>query len=192
MTSSRDSTASPAETRDRSRRVSWFSRPQRLRPKLTPGEEIIAASEATATGTGRAIGIAAGVGTLVGLLYAATDTGTSPLPSLALGGFAGVVAGYVWAWILARGRTGPGAMTLALVMTNQRLILLRRSASLRSRPLRSFPLSQIDHIATKPAPIGRYGRLQFSTADTTIDLFVRTLHDFGTLHREHSQPQQVD
>jgi hypothetical protein len=172
--------------------VGWLTRPQRLRPKLAPGEDIVAASEATATGTGRAIGIATGVGILVGLLYPTTDAGTSLWPSLALGGFVGVVAGYVWAWILAHGRSGPGAVTLAVVMTNERLILLRLSASLRSSPLRSFTLSQIDRISTKPAPVGQYGRVRFHTTDATIDLFVRTLHDFAALHREHSQPQRVD
>ncbi len=172
--------------------MSWLSRPERLRPKLAPGEEIVAATEATASGTGRTIGVAATIGALVGLLYATTGDPTSWWSSTALGAFVGIAAGYGWAWVLARRSGGPGAVSVVVVMTNRRLAILRRSASLRSQPLRSLDLEDIVQVSTHPAPVGQYMRVQFHTKDEIVAVFASSHHDFAALHREHTNAQRVD
>lgn len=170
----------------------WLTRPERWRPRLAEGEQILAATEAIATGTGRLLGIAVTLGMVVGLLYSTTGDAIPLLPAIVLGGFVGVIAGYLAALLSARTETGPGAMIMLVVMTNQRLILLRRSASLRSRPLRSFALGEIVQVSTKRAPVGQFGRVQFQTERETIDVFVRDWHDFATLYRKHTESERVD
>jgi len=165
------------------------TRPNRRRPKLGSGESILTATEATATGTGRTIATGTAVGVLAGLLYSTSVDNAAPLPSLVAGGFVGVLAGYLTAWLLARSDAGPGAVTLLVVMTNRRLILLRRGAALRTDPLREFPPRKIVRISARRAPIGSYQRVEFFVEEgTAVDIFVRGRDDFPRLLREHTTP----
>ena len=172
--------------------MAWFNRPTKLRPKLAEGEEILAATQATAAGTGRIIAIAAAIGGLIGLLIATTGDSISWWSSTAFGSFTGIIVGYGWAWTAARQAGGPGAVSVIAVMTNQRLMVFRRSASIRSQPLRSLDLPEISRVVAKPAPVGAYQWVRFVAATESVALFANTVVDFAALHREQTAPQQVD
>lgn len=160
---------------------------------LENDEEAIAAANATATGTGGFIGTGLVIGILAGALYAVVVSTAATLPVTTLGGFVGIIGGTGAAEAAARRPTGPGATSVTLVMTNERLLILRRQPAIRLRPLRIFQLDEIDTISATPSPIGMYQRTRINLADgPTLNLLVAGHHNFAELHREHRGDFAVD
>ncbi len=160
---------------------------------LNNDEQVIAAANATATGTGAFIGTGMVIGILGGALYAVIVSTAAALPVMALGSFVGIIGGTGVAEVAARRPTGPGATSVTLVMTNQRLLMLRRQPAIRLRPLRSFQLNEIDTISATPSPIGAYQRTCINLANgPTLNLLVAGNHNFAELHREHRGDFAVD
>jgi hypothetical protein len=160
---------------------------------LENDEEVIAAANATATGTGGFIGTGLVIGILGGALYAVIVSTAAALPVMTLGGFVGIVGGTGVAEAAARRPTGPGATSVTLAMTNGRLLILRRQPAIRLRPLRIFQLDEIDAISATPSPIGKYQRTRINLADgLSLSLLVAGHHNFAGLHREQRDDFAVD
>ncbi len=140
-------------------------------PNLAPDESIAAIRRATAAGTGRYVAIGAIIGTLVGWLYA-ISVDSALLPPLVLGALAGETGGYLLAHRTARQPSGPGTIHLELVLTGRRLFTVGRYASWRRRMLREYPLDTIIAATTSRYPIGRYHRVEITTADGTTTGFI--------------------
>jgi hypothetical protein len=120
-----------------------------------------------AGGTGRLMLNSLIVGTAAGSLYAVALNGAS-LPSLVLGAFSGIIVGYFLAERAARRSKSPGATTLVIVLTSQRLLTMASPALIRSRVLRSIDLDAIEAVTTRRYPIGKYHRYEITTAGGTI------------------------
>jgi len=131
------------------------------RPHLAPGEEIGAIRNATAAGTGTLMGYGALIGALLGWLYA-INVDSALLPALVLGAFAGDIGGYLMAHRRARRHSGPGAVHLQLIQTDNRLFTVRRHASVRRQILREYPLGEVTATIARRYPIGQYRRLDIS------------------------------
>lgn len=136
-------------------------------PQLRPGEHVIAARRAYAAGTGTwlVVGLLAGalIGWLVGIYL---DAAHLPWPTL--GAMAGIIAGYVFAETVARQPSGPGATLLHLLITSERLLILRHHGIFRLRILRSIELADIRTHETRPLPVGRYHRQQVMTVGGAV------------------------
>lgn len=144
---------------------------------LTRDEEIAETRVAVAGGTGACIGTAAVAGTLGGWLYAIYLTAPL-LPSLVLGGLAGVIVGYGLAERTARRSHGPGAVHLLLVRSNERLMTVRRYPTFRQTPLRSYPIKDMLSSTATPLPVGRYHRLIIRMSDgSDLDFIVNGMPD---------------
>lgn len=152
---------------------------------LESGENVIATAEATFAGTGALTATGAVVGALCGAL-AWTLLNTAALwPLMVLGGFAGIIGGVLVAARRARAASGPGAALVRLVLTDRRLLTLRRRWAIRLAPLRSHRLVDIARMESSAAPIGRYRRLAVTLRDgSTMLLLVAGTHDFGELWEE--------
>lgn len=141
---------------------------------LSDHEELVTSSSAVLGGTGTLIGIASVAGSLCGWLYSIYLTAPL-LPSLVLGGLAGVFVGYVVATRSARKPDGPGAVHLTLIQTSERLIVTRRYPAFRQRPLRIYQLDSITATWT-PLPVGGYQRLVIREASGLTHDFIVTDH----------------
>ncbi len=160
---------------------------------LDDDEDVLVVANATAAGTGRLISTGLVIGVLGGALYAVVVSTAAALPVMTLGGFAGIIGGTSVAATAARRRTGPGAISVTLVMTDQRLLVLRQRAAIRLRPLRGFRLDEIDTISAKQSPIGSYQRTRIHLANGHIlELHVAGNHNFAELHREQRGDIAVD
>ena len=144
---------------------------------LDDHEELVTSSSAVMGGTGTLIGIASVAGALCGWLYSIYLTAPL-LPSLVLGGLAGVIVGYVVAEGAARTHNGVGAVHLILIETSERLIVTRRYPAFRQRPLRIYQLDSITATWT-PLPIGGYQRLVIREASGLTHDFIVTDHLSG-------------
>jgi len=120
-----------------------------------------------AGGTGRLMLNGLVVGTAAGSFYAAALDGAS-LPSLVLGAFSGIIVGYCLAERAARRSNAPGATTLVVVLTSQRLLTMTSPALIRSRVLRSIDLDAIEAVRTRCYPIGQYHHYEITTAGGTV------------------------
>jgi hypothetical protein len=155
-------------------------------------EKVQGTAEATAGGTGRIIGTGLLIGALSGLLYAVIVDAT-PLPSIALGSFAGIIGGYVAAARHARRKDGPGATQVRIVLTDERLLIIPLRAATRTKPLRSFPLAQVTAIHSEPTPIGRYRSAEIRFSDREpIRLMLSEALELPLPHREQSNHKGVD
>ncbi|MEA2001766.1 MAG: hypothetical protein U9N84_07780 [Actinomycetota bacterium] len=156
-------------------------------------EEVLATANATAAGMGGILGSGLVLGILGGTLYAITISTAAALPYMVLGGFVGIIGGIVVAEATARRPPGPGAMSVKLVVTNRRLLVLRQQAAIRLRPLRIFRLDEVDAITVSPSPIRTYQRTGVHLADgQALDLHVAGHHNFVEFHREQSGDFEVD
>ena len=161
--------------------------------RLTDGEAVVARAEATAAGAGTTIGLGALLGLLTGLSYAMSTATASPLPSSVLGVFAGIIVGYVVAAVRARLRPGPGAISVVLLMTNRRVLILARSLGFRRRRLHEYALPDLDRIEERELPVGRFTRARLIQDERLLaDLIVRGRPGLTDLHREHKQSHGVD
>lgn len=145
-------------------------------PHLGPDEEVAAVRNATAGGTGSLVGYGALIGALVGWLYSINVNGAL-LPAFVLGALAGELGGYLLAHRRARQPSGPGAVHLTLVQTNQRFFTLNRYAAVRRGLLREYPFDQVTADIAREYPIGNYRRLDI----TPIGGAVTSLIVEGTL-----------
>lgn len=153
---------------------------------LCPAEKVVVAANAIAGGTGRLIGTGLLIGVLAGALYATTVDTAAALPVMTFGGFAGIVGGYFLAEVQARRSAGPGSALVQLVMTDRRLLLLRRQPAVRFRPLRVYMLNEIETITSAPSRLGMQQRVRLHLHDAPdIDLYVAGGHDFAQSHRVH-------
>lgn len=139
-------------------------------PPLAPGEEIESVRNATVAGTGSLVGYGALIGALLGWLYA-INIDSALLPALVLGGFTGVIGGYLTAHRHAR-RSGPGGVHLQLVKTDKRLFTVRRYASIRRQAIREYPLSEVNVTIAKRYPVGRYHRLDITDTSGNVTSLV--------------------
>jgi hypothetical protein len=140
---------------------------------LRHDEAIRQARTGYAGGTGRLMLNSLVAGTAAGLLYAAALDGAS-LPSLVLGACAGIIAGYYLAERAARRSNAPGATTLVVMLTSQRLLTMSSPAVLRSRVLRSIELDSVEAVKTRRYPIGQYHRYEITTTGGTVLTLVVT------------------
>ena len=159
---------------------------------LGPNEKVQGTAEATAGGTGRIIGTGLLIGALSGLLYAVV-VDSPPLPSIALGSFAGIIGGYVAAARHARRKGGPGATQVRIVVTDEHLLVFPLRAATRTKPLRSFPLAEVTAIQAEPTPIGRYRRaeIRFSDREPIHEMLSDAL-ELPLPQREQSRDKPVD
>lgn len=160
---------------------------------LDDDEEVSAVVAAIAAGTGRTIGVGFVIGALGGVLYATLLEGTAPLPAIVLGSFIGIIGGYAVAERRARGRHGPGATQVRVVLTTKRLLLFRLQPALKDRPLRTFRRDEIVSIETSAAAIGSYrrSRIELSTG-TTLRLLTAGPLDFAATDRKQKGGEGVD
>ncbi|MDJ0925511.1 MAG: hypothetical protein QNJ77_13200 [Acidimicrobiia bacterium] len=141
---------------------------------LLAGETVLATADAVATGTGRVVGASAAIGALAGVLMWATLDMAALLPLVVVGGFAGTIGGTMLAAWQARRPHGPGASAVKLVLTNQRLLVLRQRSAFRTRPLRTYPLEQLSDVEASPTAIGRYQRIAINlTGDPGLRFLTR-------------------
>jgi hypothetical protein len=139
------------------------------RPRLGPGEEIEDVVLGYATGTATHVVQGMVFGGFVGWLYA-VFLDAAPLPAMVLGGFAGIVAGY----LICRRTANLGATDFLVVLTNSRLLIVKRGLSGRPRVLRSYELSSIVETTTHRYPVGNYCRQRFVTSDGSTVEFAAT------------------
>lgn len=156
-------------------------------------DEVVAwTTPAVAGGTANLIGSAAFVGALAGWLYA-IYVDAPLLPSLIFGGLIGVLIGYTLAEREARQPDGPGAVHLVLVLTDQRLITVRRYPTSRSKPLRIYPLENVSSSMTIPLPVGSYQRLTVSMSDgATFEVITDSDRDLAIEARYQDDDFGVD
>jgi hypothetical protein len=149
--------------------------------------------EATASGTGRAIGSGALIGALCGALLGVIVATASPLPSIVLGSFTGVIGGYLVAAWRARTTTGPGATLVLAVLTNRHLLTFRHRPAVRVHPLRSFPLAEVSSVDSDPTFVGRYRKTDILLIDgSTIRPLTVGPADLARTHREQTPGNAVD
>jgi hypothetical protein len=137
---------------------------------LRPDEQVCGVVVGYAPGTGRWILQGTILGALCGWLYA-LYLDAAPLPAAVLGISIGVVVGFGLATRAARQPDGPGAVTFLAVLTDARLLILRRTVVGRPRPMRSFELTTIHETTVSQFPVGNYERRHI-TVDTgsAVDL----------------------
>jgi hypothetical protein len=141
---------------------------------LQPNEEVLATVDAYASATGPVALRGAGIGALCGGLAWTFLDGSGLLPLLILGSLAGIIAGIAVAARRVRPADGPGALMVKLVLTNTRLILIRRPSAARLKPLRTYPADEIEGIDVTPAAVGDYRHLAIRfAAGSSIRLLAR-------------------
>ncbi|MCP4963764.1 MAG: hypothetical protein GY926_00835 [bacterium] len=133
-------------------------------PLLRQDEDVVVMARATAGGTTTHLGRSAFIGLLGGWLYA-IYLNAPLLPSLVLGAMTGALVGYVIAERVARQPSGPGAVHLIVVRSEERIVTIRRYPTFRQNVVRSYPLSEMSSVQTTPFPFGMYRRLMVELGD---------------------------
>ena len=82
---------------------------------------------------------------------------------------------------------------MRVAVTTRRLLILRQRSALRFKPLRAYPLSEVDQVVSSRSPIGTYHHVTITlTGGQTLDLLARHGAELARLLREQSQGEQVD
>jgi hypothetical protein len=159
---------------------------------LSPGEHIVETARAVAGGTATHLGRSAFTGVLGGWLYAISISAPL-LPSLVLGAMVGGLVGYAIAERSARRPSGPGAVHLVVVLSDERLMTIRRYPTFRQKVLRSYPLDEISSVTLTQFPVAMYHRLTVGLRDgAQLDLVVDDRFNMEITHRERSGNFGVD
>lgn len=150
----------------------WATAKRFYQPDLLPGEEIRDVVAGYAAGTGSRVLLGMIAGALLGLV-GAIYLEAAALPALVLGGCAGIIAAYYWSVRAARRPEGPGAAELWVVLTDVRVLTMRRHAASRRRVLRAYQLADVAQATARRFPVGRYHRQHLTMSNgTAVDFIV--------------------
>ena len=124
---------------------------------LRPDEKVLGAFAGYAARTGTLIAAGAVLGGFIGWLYALYFD-AALLPPVVLGWLCGIIGGYFTAEHSARRADGPGAAVFTVVITTQRVLIVRMHNAIRPKILRSHELASVTGIECRRYPVGNYHR----------------------------------